>query len=277
MSKLKKKSEPLKVKRFTKEWFKSNVYETLFLLFVISLITYGAVVTIKADKEVHITPYYDDVLNYTFNYPNDYDIHVPSPAKKLQTVMKLTTGMNFDMSKYALKEELLSVALKSTDSKTNNSKIMTVAFYKPVNEDFSDLSDRGAQLDEMKELLKGVKGNNVEIKYVKEIKTKGTDGVEAKGVTEIQGEDMVFYQYREPIGKNVMLITYSSNLNDDQYRKDLETILTDLKFYNIEGINENYMDTVDENGKVTEENVIDKEAEKETKDEKELEKEQKTK
>lgn len=237
---------------------------------VFALLLYTLSVLIKDNEKISLSNYYDEGLNYGFTYPKYYDVYEPSQAKKKQTLNALTTGMNFNLNDFKLKKEILSVALKSNAEQKGN-KILTVAFIPSQDESYSELDDKENLLDEMLQLIKGLKGEEGKIDYIKDKTDDGFAGVEIKAQGKIGKTSKVFYQYREPAGKNILVVTYSSDKAYDSWSKDIETFVSDLKYYQITGLNKEYLETVDENNKVVEKSDIDKEVEAEKKVKKETE------
>ena len=220
---------------------KLSIFFTVSTIAIVGALGYYAYnQTKQANYEASITPYYDENLNFSLDIPKEWTINEGNKSAIKTQVLNDSSGMNFDLSKYPLSKEVVPLALiKKPEDKNAKvlDKYMTIAFKPTKEQDFTELDDKLQILDDFKSMLVKLKHTDVKVTSVKENRTGEMNGVLARATGLLKNTPMVYYQYFEPAGRNILVITYGSSHPDADHIGDINKILKNLHYYNASGLN----------------------------------------
>lgn len=200
---------------------------------IVSLSYAGYRLTVKADEaKKALNQYYDENLNFSVTIPDKWQAASPDGDHIFDVVRKVTGGILFDMRLHSLTEEVVPLALveNSQEKGKKYAKYMTLAF-RGSDEKYSYLQDKIKLMDEFKKLLKKTGHTDIKVDEVKDVKDEEFFGILLKGSAKMKNRKIHYYQYYEPAGANILIITYGTTKDPEKGIDDIKEVLKTLVYY----------------------------------------------
>lgn len=211
--------------------------DTISKTFIVGFIVAGVVLTgvtvnyIKVNNDAYLrsTEYEDPSVNFVLVPPKEWAVTTPSRSNVEKIIRETTEGLKFDVTRYALKEEIVPIVLVENVSESKTKGVSGSSFISVALRGYDSSRDRLYDKKYCEEYL-GVLLNELGVKDVKytfnEELSKGYfNGTMVKAEGKDSGTKVYYTQYQEIIGKNVLTLTYGSiDAEDDGYEYIKDTV-----------------------------------------------------